>query len=51
MKNPMPSKGGERTGIFSSKGSQKKDPLGSGFKPELVTKVKTNSNRKPATKR
>jgi len=27
VKNPMPKKGGQPTGIFSSRGSQKRDPL------------------------
>ena len=27
VRNPMPSKGGKPTGIFSTNGSQKKDPL------------------------
>ena len=32
----MPDKGGAPTGMFSCKGKQKVDPLGSGFKPQLT---------------
>jgi len=35
-KNPVPTKGDSPSGIFSSKGSQKKDPLGPGFKPGMT---------------
>ena len=31
-KNPMPSAGGAPTGIFSTRGSQKKDPVESKYK-------------------
>ena len=43
VRNPVPTKGEKPTGIFSTRGSQKKDDLGSAYKPEL-----TGSNlRKP----
>jgi hypothetical protein len=38
VKNPLPTKGGSPTGIFSTRGSQKNDPVGAGFRPELTAK-------------
>lgn len=36
IKNPMPKAGGKPTGMFSSRGKQKQDPIGGGFKPSLT---------------
>jgi hypothetical protein len=38
VKNPVPMRGDKPTGIFSTRGSQKNDPLGGGFKPEMTAK-------------
>jgi hypothetical protein len=47
VKNPMPSKGEKPTGIFSRSGSQKKDPIGGGFKPDMVAAAKACMRKDP----
>lgn len=39
VKNPVPKSGGSPTGIFSTRGSQKNDPVGGGFKPNMTAKA------------
>ena len=50
VRNPMPKKGEKPMNIFSRTGSQKKDPLGSGFKPEM-TATALDQPRKGPVKR
>lgn len=47
VKNPVPMKGGKPTGIFSTRGSQKMDPLGSGFKPGMTATAMDKPRKGP----
>jgi hypothetical protein len=46
-KNYMPTRGGAPTGMFSSKGSQKKDPTGGDFKPSMTAKAMDKPRKGP----
>jgi len=47
VRNPLPTAGDKPTGIFSTRGSQKKDPLGSGFKPDMTAKAMDKPRKGP----
>ena len=47
VKSAMPMRGGKPTNIFSTSGSQKKAPLGSGFKPEMTAKAMDKPRKGP----
>lgn len=47
VKNPLPTRGDKPTGIFSTKGSQKNDPLGGGFKPGMTATAMDKPRKKP----
>lgn len=50
VKNPVPKSGGKPTGIFSTNGRQKKDPIGGDYKPAMTAK-KFDKPRKGPQKR
>lgn len=50
VKNPVPKSGSKPTGIFSTNGRQKKDPIGWGYKPSM-TGAKYDKPRKGPQKR
>ena len=50
VRNPYPTAGGKPTGIFSTRGSQKKDSVGDGFKPSMTAKA-MDAPRKGPVKR
>jgi hypothetical protein len=47
VKSPIPKRGTAPTGIFSTKGSQKNDPLGKGFKPEMTATAMDKPRKGP----
>ena len=47
VRNPMPKKGGQPTGIFSTRGKQKQDPTGGGFKPGMTATAMDKPRKGP----
>ena len=47
VKNPLPKKGTAPTGIFSTKGRQKNDPVGSGFMPSMTATAMDKPRKGP----
>ena len=51
VKSAMPTKGDSPTGMFSGRGSQKKDPTGGGFKPNMTAKAMDKPRKGPVKRK